>query len=100
MRANPMQELFKIMDPIFRSKFGHSIETVVEENLEKDLMIHTVKSRFKNAKNAIRTVQIFGKRAQCSDQGITSDAFQLFVKDCRLVQHWLYSSIEYVSGKC
>jgi tetratricopeptide (TPR) repeat protein len=83
---NPMQEIFKIMDPTFRSKFGHSIETVVEENTEKDLMIHEVKSTFKGMlKTLFERYKFLESGLNSNEQGMTSDAFQLFVKDCRLV---------------
>ena len=83
---NPMQEIFKIMDPTFKSKFGHSIETVIQENPERDLMIHTVKSQFKGMlKTLFERYKFLESGLNADEHGMTSDAFQLFVKDCRLV---------------
>jgi tetratricopeptide (TPR) repeat protein len=86
---NPMQEIFKIMDPTFRTKFGRSIESEIEQNLQKDPLIDTVKKNFRSILSTLYDKYKFLEDGIVA-QDMSSDAFVLFVQDCRILKHITY----------
>ena len=85
----PMQEIFKVMDPTFRVKFGRAIETEVNETAQKDPLIDSVKLQFRSMLETLYAKYQFLEDG-INVQGMSSDVFVLFVQDSRLFKKITY----------
>ena len=85
----PMQEIFKVMDPTFRVKFGRAIETEVNDDVETDPLIDGIKKHFRAILETLYEKYRFLEDG-LNVQSMSSDVFILFVQDCRILKKITY----------